>query len=269
MRHQPKPSRHDATAQQFLAVAAQLIDVYLQTGPIHRDQLIRLRPIRFPTALEWLRTEDIIRLTPLRGGEGASRRAFFSRWPTRDEFLPDAVVYALLREYDADDPQEYVSQLSKVPNSPAPISALLTGIADGLLAALTRHPRSYLMLHLGPLLPQYPELWNALRPGAQAATNASVGVYEQLVSGLGLVLRPEWPARRVSIVLQAMLDGFVLRHRLQPDEYPTSRWEGASIFADAIIAFLLGAVDWDLTGQSGRTVLDSLIRPWSHLCGSR
>ena len=263
MRRRAVPTRHDATARQFLGAAADLIDVYLQTGPILHDQSIRLPHVRFPTPLEWLRTEDVIRLTPLRGSEGVSRRAFFTRWPTRDDFLPEAVVYALFREYDTDDPHEYISQLPKIPNSPAPISTLLTGIADGLLSSLIRHPRSYLMLHLGPLLPRYPDLWNAIRPGTQAATNASIGVYEQLIRGLGLIMRPEWPAGRVSFVLQAMLDGFVLRYRMRPPDHATSRWEGASILADAIIAFMLGAVDWDLTGQAGRTVLDTLVRPWT------
>jgi len=263
VRRRPVPSRHDATAQQFLQAAADLIDVYLRTGPISHGESIRLRHVRFPTALEWLRTDDVIRLTPLRGGESASRRAFFGRWATRDEFLPEAVVYTLLREYDADDPHEYLRALTRIPNSPAPVSALLTGVADGLLSTLVRHPRSYLMLHLGPLLPRHPELADAIRPGTQAATNASIGIYEQLVRGLGLAMRPEWPAGRVSFVLQAMLDGFVLRYRLLPPDRPSSRWEGASIFADAIIAFILGAVDWDLTGQSSRAVLDSLIRPWT------
>src|SRR5207248_1316633 len=108
--------------------AAELIDVYLQTGPIKRDQKSRLRHVHFPAALEWLRTEDVIRLAPLRVSEAASRRAFFSRWPTRDEFLPEAVVYALLREYEADDPHEYLSRLARVPNSSAPVSTLLTGV---------------------------------------------------------------------------------------------------------------------------------------------
>ena len=62
-------------------------------------------------------------------------------------------------------------------------------------------------------------------------------------------------------VLQAMLDGFVLRYRMR--DHSTSHWEGLSIFADAVIAFILGAVDWDLTGQPSRTVLDTLIRPWT------
>lgn len=172
-------------------------------------------------------------------------------------------MYALLREYEADDPHRHLRQLRQIPNSTAPVSALLTGIADGLLSTLIRHPRSYLMLHLGPLLPRHPELADAIRPATQAATIASIGAYEQLVRGLGLAMRPEWPAGRVSFVLQAMLDGFVLRYRMRPPEHPGSSWEGTSIFADAIVAFMLGAVDWDLTGQAGRTVLDTLVRPWT------
>jgi hypothetical protein len=126
---------------------------------------------------------------------------------------------------------------------------------------LVRHPRSYLVLHLAPLLPKHPELWNALSPGTQAAARTWFSLCDHLVTGLDLVMRPEWTTERTCVVLQAMLDGFVLRHRLRPGGYPTSRWEEAGIFADAIIAFILGAVDWDLTGQAGRTVFDALVRP--------
>jgi hypothetical protein len=249
-------SRHDATAQHFLSTAAELIDAYLRVGPTLRD---RLAHIRFPSALDWLRTEDVIRLAAP-GNEGTSRRDFFSRWPTREDFLPDAVVYSLLRDYDTNDPFEYVSRIRAIPTSLGSTSALLMGIAEGLLAALVRHPCSYLILHLGPLLPQQPKLWSALLPRTHAPFRAWIAVYEQLVNGLDLVMRPEWTRDSTSLVLQAMLDGFVLRHRLDPT-LPANRWEGASIFADAIIAFLLGAVDWDLTGQPARKALDTLVRP--------
>jgi hypothetical protein len=248
-------------AQQFLGVAAELIDTYLQDGPVDPDQTARLSHIRFPAALDWLRPEDVIRLVTARTRMRGSRQEFFRRWATRDDFLPDAVVYALVREYEADDPRRHVQQLPGILDTNAPVSRRVITAADGLLAALVRHPRSYLMLHIGPLLPQQPRLWNTLVPGPRAATQMWVDAYRRLVSGLDLIMRPEWSTKRVCLVLQAMLDGFVLRYRLQPDEYPTSRWAGASIFADAIIAFMLGAVDWDLSGKSGRTVLDGRVRP--------
>ena len=239
------PSRHDATALRFLSVAAELIDAYLQAEPVAADRLV---DIRFPAALEWLNVEDVIRLTPARV-PGTSRRAFFSRWPTRAEFLPDAVVYAMLREYEtpALDPAQ-------------PISLLVINAADELLTDLVRHPRSFLILHLGPLLPRHPQLSGALMPAPRAATGVWLGIYRLLAHGLDLVMRPEWTFKRMATVLQAMLDGFVLRHRTHPEDHAAYRWMGASVLADAIIAFLLGAVDWDLTGQPGRAALDLLTR---------
>jgi hypothetical protein len=241
------PSRHDATALRYLTVAADLIDAYLQAEPIRPDQSRRLRHIEFPVGLEWLRVEDVIRLAPTRAG---TRREFFSRWPTRAEFLPDAVVYALLREHE-----------TPVHGPAASLSRHVVDATDELLADLVRHPRSYLILHLGPLLPRHPHLSEALLPGSRAATSVWLGIYRRLAHGLDLVMRPEWTFKRMSSVLQAMLDGFVLRHRTHPGEHAAHRFKGASVLADAIIAFLLGAVDWDLTGQSGRTTLDLLTRP--------
>lgn len=248
------PSRHDTTALHFLAVAADLIDTYLQAEPIGADQSHRLGHIHFPAALEWLRTEDIIRMGPAWVGEAASRRAFFSRWPTRAEFLPEAVVYTLLRHREPDD------AYFREPAGSA--SQLVSGVADELLASLVRHPRSYLILHIGPLLPRHPQLANALLPSSRAATRVWAGLYRRLAHGLDLVMRPEWTFKRMSSVLQAMLDGFVLRHRIHPGGNTAQSWQSANILADAIIALLLGAVDWDLTGQSGRAALDTLTRPW-------
>lgn len=243
------PSRHDATAQQFLAVAAELIEAYLQPEPIHPGQSRRLRHVRFPSALDWLQTEDVIRLAQSWTGDRASRRAFFSRWATRAEFLPDAVVYTLLREQEA-----------VIPLQTPTVSQHITGSADGLLDELSRHPRSFLILHLGPLLSRDPLLTDALLYSSQQATQVWLGIYRRLAHGFDLVMRPEWTFKRMSAVLQAMLDGFLLRHRILTEEAANYRWKGASILADAIIAFLLGAVDWDLTGQPGRTALDTLTR---------
>jgi hypothetical protein len=45
MSPRPAPSRHDATAQQFLKAAVQLIDAYLDDQPLHARPA-RLRSIR-------------------------------------------------------------------------------------------------------------------------------------------------------------------------------------------------------------------------------
>ena len=196
MSPRPTPSRHDETARRFLAAAAQLIDAYLQAEPLGPAQSARLRHIRFPAALEWLRTEDVIRLAEANGSEGASRKAFFNRWATRDEFLSDAMVYAFLREYEADNPQEYAGQVPGAARQPSSFSEAVIRITDGLLVALLRHPRNYLVLHLGPLLPQHPRLWEALLPAIRRDLQAWAEGYAFIVGELGLVLRPEWTIER-------------------------------------------------------------------------
>jgi hypothetical protein len=243
------PSRYDATALQFLSVAADLIETYLQAEPDEPEQANRLRHIQFPAALDWLRVEDVIGLAPS-WRQGASRRAFFSRWPTRAEFLPDAVVYTLLRERE-----------TPILEPAATVSRVVINTADELLADLVRRPRSFLILHLGPLLPRHPQLAGSLLPASRASADVWHALYQRLRDVLDVVMRPEWTPQRMTAVLQAMLDGFVLRHRTHPDEMAAYRWRGASILADAIIAFLLGAIDWDLSGQPGRTALDLLTHP--------
>ena len=258
MSPRPTPSRHDATARRFLAAAARLIDAYLDDQP--RENLpSRLRSIRFPAALDWLRTEDVIRLAAAGGAAGASRKAFFNRWPTREEFLPDAVVYALVHDEVPEDPKERAREMPADAAVASPFSEAVLRISDGLLDSLRRHPRSYLTLHLGPLLPQHPGLWQALIPAMRAGTQVWADGYAALLDDLGIVLRPGWTAQRLALALQAALDGFLFRYRMQPDDYPTSRWEGAGLFADTVVALLIGVIDADRSGRDGRAVLDQLV----------
>jgi AcrR family transcriptional regulator len=260
MSPRPAPSRHDATALQFLRAATQLIDAYLDDQP-SEARPARLRSIRFPAALEWLRTEDVVRTAAAGGAAGASRKAFFNRWPTREEFLPDAVVYALVYDEVPEPPNEQAKQVTGTATAAVPVSQEVIRIADGLLASLQRHPRSYLTLHMGPLLVQHPSLWDALMPAMRSGIGAWADGYAALLAELGLVLRPGWTPHRLALALQAALDGFLLRYRIMPDEYPASRWEGAGIFADTVLAIILGVIDADRSGTSGREALDRLIGP--------
>jgi AcrR family transcriptional regulator len=250
------PTRHDATAQQFLTAAVRLIDSYLESH-VRESQPGRLRTIRYPAALDWLRTEDVIRLAAASGKPGVSRKAFFNRWSTREEFLPDAVVYAL--DYvDVEDPNEYSRQLTKSAVGAAPLSDAVIAVCDGLLDSLMRHPRSFLTLHIGPLLPQHPKLWHELLPRMREGIHVWADGFAALLGELGIALRPGWTPQRLALALQAALDGFVLRYRILPDDYRESRWEGASLFADTVIAITIGAMDPDRSDQSGRAVLDQI-----------
>ena len=260
MSPRPAPSRHDPTARQFLQAAVRLIDAYLDDqGGAARPA--RLRSIRFPAALEWLRTEDVIRLAAAAGATGASRKAFFNRWPTRDEFLPDALVYALVYDPVEEAPNEQAQQVPAAAASPAPVSQEIIRIADGLIASLQRHPRSYLTLHIGPLLTQHPALWQAVLPAMRDGVSAWAQAYAALLDDLGVPLRPGWTPCRLALALQATLDGFLLRYRIMPEEYSGSRWEGAGIFADTVLALLAGVVDVERSGLDCAALLDRAAAP--------
>ena len=256
MSPRPAPSRHDPTARQFLTAAVRLIDAYLDDQP-RETRPARLRSIRFPAALDWLRTEDVIRLAAAEGTAGVSRKAFFNRWSTRDEFLPDALVYALVYDEVPSDAKDLAKQAPLAAHAPSLADSVIE-IAEEVLDSLRRHPRSYLTLHIGPLLGQHPDLWEALLPSMRRGNEVWADGFASLIGELGVLLRPEWTPQRLALALQAALDGFLLRYRIQPADFAESSWEGAGIFADTVIALLIGIVDTKRTGESGRAALDAL-----------
>src|ERR1700722_7504535 len=256
MSPRPAPSRHDATARQFLTAAGRLIDAYLDDQP-RETRPARLKSIRFPAALDWLRTEDVIRLAAAEGTAGVSRKAFFNRWSTRDEFLPDALVYALVYDEVPSDAKDLAKQAPLAAHAPSLADSVIE-IAEEVLDSLRRHPRSYLTLHIGPLLGQHPDLWEALLPSMRGGNEVWADGFASLIGELGVLLRPEWTPQRLALALQAALDGFLLRYRIQPADFAESSWEGAGIFADTVIALLIGIVDTKRTGESGRAALDAL-----------
>jgi hypothetical protein len=140
-----------------------------------------------------------------------------------------------------------------------PLSEEVGRVAGGVLDSLIKWSRGYLTLHIGPLLPQHPLLWDVLLPGMLRAIRTWTDGYATFLTEAGLVLRPEWTLYRAALVLQAMLDGFLLRCRIQREDYLAAQAEEASLFADAVIAFILGAVDVERSDVTGREALDRLV----------
>jgi AcrR family transcriptional regulator len=252
----PAASRTDATAEKYLSTAADLIDAYLQAEPFTIEQAARLRAIKFPAALEWIRIDDVVRLLRETSSPKASKQALWDRWKTKDEFIAAVIAYALIREQPNFVTERHADEIAHISADSA--SGQFIRVADGVLDSLLPYPRTYLLLHIAPLLPQHPQIHEAVMPTVrQGINNFSVG-YDAMLTHLGLVPRPEWTIERISLALQAMLDGFCLRPRIMPEEY-SSRWKGASLFADTVIAFTLGIIDWDKTGEEGRAALDRLV----------
>ncbi|HEU5155811.1 MAG TPA: hypothetical protein VFU43_02365 [Streptosporangiaceae bacterium] len=245
-----RATRQDATAGRFLDAGANLIESSLDESADPK-QAIRLRQIRdFPAALDWLHVEDVVQKA------GLSKKAFTNRWPIRDDFLADVVVYALIREYDT-DPRKYVDQIPRLVAADS-ISAEVVRIADALFDGVRNDPHSYLLFHIGPFLTAHPKLLEAVLPELHSRGEAWAKNYALLLGELGVSLRPGWTDWSVAMSLQAMLDGFLHRYRVQAEDYESCRWAGASLFANTVIAFILGVLDWQQDGFSAPETLDNL-----------
>jgi AcrR family transcriptional regulator len=252
MSPRPAPTREDTTACQLLGLAAELIDAMLAPAGAYRPP--RLRSLRIPATLEWLRIEDVTALAARNGKLGLGRKALLNRWPTKDEFLKDAVVYALLYK---DRPIEQVLNASQIDRMPrvGSLSEAIVRVADPYMSRLLEDPRSFLLMHVGPILDQHPDVRGAVMSSVRG-TSAWFDGYSRLLRDLGLTFRPGWSVERFGLAMQSIVDGFLLRYRIQPEDLASTRWENASLFADTVIAACLGVIDTERSSHSSRLALD-------------
>lgn len=249
------PSRGDATARAFLDTAASLVDTILspEVGGA------KGRSLRFPEALHWLQVQDVVRLTQQKNGRvGASNNAFHARWSHKDDFIDDVVVYTMLyRDKPDENPRARASSLGAF-MSEGSLSEAIAATADGVLAELVLRPRSYLLMHLVPLLSRHAHLIDRLNAEGAGYLEPWVHGFTDVLTRRGLNLRAEWSPSRLAMAVQVMIDGFLVRHRADPDGMAASVWEGSSLVADTIITFVLGAVDTGTEAVTAHIALDRL-----------
>ena len=258
MTPRPPASRDDASAGYFLDAAAELIDAMFDHAIRERPR--RLRGIHFPAALEWMRVSDVVGLAQKRHGDGASEKAFRNRWPDRNTFVKAAIIHTMLyRDAPEANPSLHVAKLPASAGA-ASVADSVIGLCDGLLEALQARPRSYLLHHIGPLLDQYPDLRMAIIEDIVRTREPWFEGYARFLEALQLKLRPGWTIERVGLALQAMLDGFLFRSRIESEEMNEARSAEASLFAETVIAFVLGVLDLDDSRESTHAILDQAAR---------
>ncbi len=259
MTPRPPAAADDASAKHFLDAAAQLIDAMFTTSPTDRPR--RLSAIDFPATLEWLRKEDIIKLAQDGGYPGASRKAFDNRWATKEDFVNDAIIHTMLyRDAPNADPALQRAQLAGVETAEN-VGEAISLFCDAMLESLLSYPRSFLLLHIGPLLEQHPKLKAAIVQDMNRSFAPWHEGYARLFATFKVEMRPGWSIERYGLTLQSMLDGFLLRSRVQGEQMDECRSEDASLFADAVVALTLGVIDIDQDGRSSRDALSLALAP--------
>ncbi|MDX2972370.1 hypothetical protein [Kribbella solani] len=256
MSPRPAPKPDDVSGKQFLDAAAQLIDAMFAASPADRPR--RLQVIDFPAALQWLRIEDVVKVAQGEHDSGVSQKALHNRWTTKDEFIKAAVIHTMLyRDDPAPDPTTAEHLTAQLDDKTAPGAALIIQLADALLSALLDHPRSFLLMHIGPLLAQHPELHAEIVKRLHEPRAPWYAGYEALMMQLGVSLRPGWTIERLGMAITAMLDGFLLRSRIHPVEVEALRGHMGSLFAESLLAMILGAIDIDGSGRSVDRAFDT------------
>ncbi|WP_375432379.1 hypothetical protein [uncultured Friedmanniella sp.] len=259
MSPRPAASRTDASARTFLDSAAALIDAAMTDS---ENVPPRLRAIKFPASLEWIRIEDVLRLAGQ--APGASKKAFRQRWETRDEFITDAAVYALqFADRPSDEYRPLTDRLAGLEQTR--LGDEVASLAGDLLRYAESSPRSYLMLHIGSVLHRHPTLQQAFAANWRTLRQPFVAGYVAVLDRLSLTLRPGWTPASFDRALHAMVDGFLLQGRIHPDapqlgtdETVTGAadtWSHVSLFAETVVAFTLGALDTEGGGLDARAAL--------------
>lgn len=245
----PAASRHDDTARRLLDSAAAIIDSALMDDADTQSR--RVRAFHYPAALDWIRLEDVVRLAA-----PVSKKALRSRWETKDEFVRDAVLHAMLyRDAPEQDPGREGPELGRLEGAATP-SAGITIIADDLVTGLLAHPRSFLLAHVAPLFPRHPELRDEVRTASRGPQDAWTEAFPELLQRIGHPLRPHWAPQRLTLAIQVMLDGYLVRSRVEPERLAHG-WSEASFFADLVVTFSCGALDVDGTRLPSGAWLDS------------
>ncbi|MCT2584024.1 hypothetical protein [Actinophytocola gossypii] len=248
----PPADRRDAVARRLLTLAAEDIDGFLAGEG-------RAGATPFPQVLSHL--DPVAILT--RAGYSPDRRTITSRWGSVEAFRTDAAVWALSKLDRAAEPPP-VRMAGDLADTGEPTTVVDATIrtADTLLHELVADPRSYLIAHLAPLLSSNADGADAVVDGLRAEQDKWTATYAALMEVTGSRLRAGWSPHRLALALQAMISGFIIHQRVQPDDYDYARsssYDKLSLFADSVLTFIIGVIDFS---DERRTSRQELLDRW-------
>lgn len=255
----PAASSSDRTAEIFLSAAAALIDRgFLDVAQRGRHPV---NTLKFPPSIHWLRVEDVLRLASDSENQ-ASRKAFHNRWPHKDSFMRDAIVYAMCyRDAPERDPNIYLSAADGLFRDPALFLEDTWTFAASMFAGLLQDPRSFLMIHLAPSIAHYPDIQEVVDQNMKQARELWRTTYAQLIDRLGLKIADGWTVTSLDLTFQALIDGFLICARARARVADVDQEAIADRFARAVCAVVATALtlppdqDIPLAGVDSHLVL--------------
>ncbi len=248
MSPRPVPHKDDPTAAAFLDAGAALIDAMLQADP-SSPLPPRLRQLHYPAPLEWIRIEDVLRIVG--GSAAAGRKAFYNRWPTKDDYIRDCFIHTLLyRDRDGKPLADIALLQAYLTDTSLPLPMRVRGVAWGIGAGLLNDPRASLLSHAAVMVHHDPETAHVVIEASAQERETWHAAYEAVLDGAGLVLRPGWTIDGLIVIVQMLIDGMVMSHRVGVSETARDNAAMAGALGDALVAILGSAIDWEKDGAT-------------------
>jgi hypothetical protein len=247
MSPRPVPHKDDSTAAAFLNAGAALIDAMLEAD--HSGAVLpRLRQLHYPAPLEWIRIED---LRIVGGSAATGRKAFYNRWPTKDDYIRDCLIHALLyRDRDGKPLADIALPQAYMADTTLPLPLRVRGVAWGIAAGLLDDPSASLLSHAAVMVHHDPKTAEVVIEASAREPDTWRAAYRAVLDGGGLVLRPGWTIDGLIVIVQMLIDGMVISHRVGVSETARDKVALASALGDALVAILGSAIDWEQDGAS-------------------
>jgi hypothetical protein len=207
----------------------------------------RLRQLHYPAPLEWIRIEDVLRIVG--GSAQAGRKAFYNRWPTKDDYIRDCFIHTLLYSDRDGKPLADVALLqAHLTDTSLPLTVRVRNVARGIADGLLNDPRAFLLSHAAVMVNHDPLTAQVVTEASAKERDTWRVAYRAVLDSAGLSLRPGWTIDSLIVIVQMLIDGMVMSHRVGVSE--TARDTGAmgAALGDAVMAILGSAVDWEGSG---------------------
>jgi hypothetical protein len=224
MSPRPMASRDDETATAFLDAGSALIDAMLDAdrlGPLPA----RLRQLHYPAPLEWTRIEDVLRIVG--GSAQTGRKAFYNRWPTKDDYIRDCFIHTLLYSDRDGKPLADVALLqAHLTDTSLPLTVRVRNVARGIADGLLNDPRASLLSHAAVMVNHDPLTAQVVTEASAKERDTWRVAYRAVLDGAGLSLRPGWTIDSLIVIVQMLIDGMVMSHRGASPRPPVTpgRW---------------------------------------------
>lgn len=208
---------------------------------------------------DWLSAQKVIDEVERGGVMRGNQGTFEDRWPYKDYYIQDLLSYALWVRHWAREAE--VAQQSAVPLATADdVVQAVHEMAYLSCQAQLASASSRVWLIASAVSDRYPAMKAAMRKIHDRMNDSWMPVYDAVVTGRGLKLRPGVTIEDLTEILSALTTGLSLRIAAGHDPGLIDHASHESLLGTAVIAVLASFIDPG-DGRSLEQAVTDLVRP--------